>query len=191
MAIFIHPTAAVDEGARIGDGTKIWHFSHLMAGCQLGAACNLGQNVFVADGVVLGRNCKVQNNVSLYRGVACGNNVFIGPSAVFTNVKNPRAEVNRRGNYEATRLEDGVTVGANTVIVCGVTIGAYAMIGAGSVVTKDVPPYTLVVGNPARHLGFVSKTGSRLEFDEAGFAFCEDAGAKYRRNEQGLVEPLP
>ncbi|OAV44576.1 acyltransferase [Lewinella sp. 4G2] len=179
MAIFIHPTAVVDEGARLGDGTKIWHFCHLMPGCQLGARCNLGQNVFVAEGVTLGRNCKVQNNVSLYTGVTAGNDVFIGPSAVFTNVKNPRSAVNRRGQYLPTTLGDGVTIGANAVIVCGTTIADYAMVGAGSVVTKDIAPYSLVVGNPARHLYYVSKAGERLDFDASGTAFCAAAGEKY------------
>lgn len=179
MAIFIHPTAVVDEGALIGDGTKIWHFCHVMSKAKLGAKCNLGQNVFVADGVVLGRNCKVQNNVSLYSGVECADDVFIGPSAVFTNVKNPRAAVNRRGNYTPTKLAQGVTIGANAVIVCGNQLGEYAMVGAGSVVTKDVPPFSLVAGNPARHLGWVSKAGNRLQFDSKGEAFCAAAGAKY------------
>lgn len=192
MAIFIHPTAVVDEGARIGDGTKIWHFCHLMPDCQLGAKCNLGQNVFVASGVTLGRNCKVQNNVSLYAGVTCADDVFIGPSAVFTNVKNPRAAVNRRGEYLTTKLECGVTIGANAVIVCGVSLGAYAMVGAGSVVTKDVAPHSLVVGNPARHIGWVSEAGNRLEFDEHNEAVCEAAGARYRWNEeQSKVERIP
>ena len=180
MAIFVHPTAVVDHGARLGDGTKIWHFCHLMPGCQLGANCNLGQNVFVAGGVTLGRNCKVQNNVSLYAGVTCANDVFIGPSAVFTNVKNPRSAVNRRGEYSDTHLETGVTVGAGAVIVCGVTLRAYAMVGAGSVVTRDVEAYSLVVGNPARHLGWVSKAGERLEFDARGEAVCAAAGARYQ-----------
>ena len=188
MAIFIHPTAIVDEGARLGDGTKIWHFCHLMPGCQLGARCNLGQNVFVADGVVLGRNCKVQNNVSLYTGMTCGNDVFIGPSAVFTNVKNPRSAVNRRGEYLPTILADGVTIGANAVVVCGVNVDRYAMVGAGSVVTKDVAAYSLVVGNPARHIGYVSKAGERLQFDASGEAFCAAAGAKYVLGETGCVE---
>ena len=191
MAIFIHPTAVVDEGARIGDGSKIWHFCHLMPDCQLGARCNLGQNVFVASGVVLGRNCKVQNNVSLYAGVTCADDVFIGPSVVFTNVKNPRAAVNRRGKYVPTKLERGVTIGANAVVVCGVTLGAYAMVGAGSVVTRDVRPYSLVVGNPSRHVGWVSEAGERLEFDEGGEAVCEAAGARYRLDkEQGEVVRL-
>ncbi|NJC26464.1 acyltransferase [Neolewinella antarctica] len=188
MPVFIHPTAVVDEGARIGDGTKIWHFCHLSSGSQLGAKCNLGQNVYVASGVVLGRNCKVQNNVSLYTGVTCADDVFIGPSAVFTNVKNPRAAVNRRGEYAATKLERGVTIGANAVIVCGVTLAAYAMVGAGSVVTKDVAAYSLVVGNPARHVGWVSKAGVRLDFDAEGRAFCADAGVGYFLDERGCWE---
>ena len=188
MAIFVHPTAVVDDGARLGDGTKIWHFSHLMPGCQLGARCNLGQNVFVAGGVRLGRNCKVQNNVSLYAGLTCEDDVFIGPSAVFTNVRNPRSAVDRRGEYQATHLERGVTVGANAVIVCGVTLRRYAMVGAGAVVTRDVAAYSLVVGNPARHLGWVSEAGERLEFDERGQAVCAAAGVRYTLDkERGAV----
>lgn len=182
----IHPTAVVDEGARLGPGTAVWHFCHLMPGCELGENCNLGQNVFVAGGVVLGRNCKVQNNVSLYAGVRVGNDVFIGPSAVFTNVKNPRSAINRRGDYVPTVLEDGVTVGANAVIVCGVTLGEYCMVGAGSVVTRDVPPFTLVVGNPARPLGHVSRAGERLRFDADGRAVCPHDGSAYLLTEAGV-----
>lgn len=188
MAIFVHPTAVVDDGARIGDGSKIWHFSHLMPGCQLGANCNLGQNVFVADEVQLGRNCKVQNNVSLFSGVECADDVFIGPSAVFTNVKNPRSGVNRRGEYTPTKLAKGVTVGANAVIICGVRLAEYAMVGAGSVVTKSVEAYSLVVGNPARHIGYVSKSGERLDFNEEGEAFCAAAGTRYVLDEEGCRE---
>ena len=186
MATYIHPTAVVDEGARIGAGTRIWHFCHLMPDCELGEACNLGQNVFVASGVVLGRNCKVQNNVSLYAGMTCADDVFIGPSAVFTNVKNPRSAVNRRGEYTGTHLSRGVTIGANAVIVCGVTLHAYAMVGAGAVVTKDVPPYVLVVGNPARPVGYVSEAGERLHFGADGRAVCAVAGAVYELQEQGV-----
>ena len=187
MEYFAHPTAVIDPGARIGAGSKIWHFCHLMPDCELGTDCNLGQNVFVANGVVLGRNCKVQNNVSLYSGVTAGDDVFIGPSAVFTNVKNPRSGVNRRGQYVETVLEDGVTVGANAVIVCGVKLGRFAMVGAGSVVTKDIAPFTLVVGNPARPLGFVSRAGERLEFT-GGRATCPHDGSVYRL-ENGAVRP--
>lgn len=179
MNYFSHPTAIIDPGARIGSDSKIWHFCHLMPDCELGEGCSLGQNVFVASGVVLGRNCKVQNNVSLYAGLSCGDDVFIGPSAVFTNVINPRSGVNRRGEYLPTKLEDGVSVGANAVIVCGTTLHRYAFVGAGSVVTKDVPAYALVVGNPARQIGWMSAAGGRLEFDPNGQALCPESGAEY------------
>ena len=191
MDYFVHPTAVVDAGARIGAGSKIWHFCHLMPGSQLGERCNLGQNVFVANGVVLGRNCKVQNNVSLYTGVSCGDDVFIGPSAVFTNVRNPRAAVNRRGEYLPTRLADGVTVGANAVIVCGVTLGRCAFVGAGSVVTHDVPDYGLVVGNPARQIGWMSAAGERLTFGDDGRAVCPTEGTVYRLADGSVTEEVP
>lgn len=187
MSPFIHPTAVVDEGARLGAGTKVWHFCHLMPDCEIGEACSLGQNVFVASGVRLGRNCKVQNNVSLYAGVTCGDDVFIGPSAVFTNVINPRSAVNRRGEYLPTVLKNGVTIGANAVIVCGTTLHEYAFVGAGSVVTKDVPAYGLVVGSPARQVGWMSAAGGRLTFDEAGEAVCPESGERYLLRE-GVVQ---
>ena len=180
MDHFVHPSAIIDDGARIGAGSKIWHFCHLMPDCEVGADCSLGQNVFVASGVTLGRNCKVQNNVSLYTGVRCGDDVFIGPSAVFTNVTNPRSAVNRRGEYQSTILENGVSIGANAVIVCGITLHEYAFVGAGSVVTKDIPAYALVVGNPARQIGWMSAAGGRLTFDEEGRAVCPEDGATYR-----------
>jgi len=183
MDYFAHSSAIIDPGAIVGAGSKIWHFCHLMPDCVLGADCNLGQNVFVATGVRLGSNCKVQNNVSLYAGVTAGNDVFIGPSAVFTNVNNPRATVNRRGEYLPTILKDGVSVGANAVIVCGVTLHEFAFVGAGSVVTKDVPPYALVVGNPARQIGWMSAAGGRLEFGEAGQAVCPEDGTSYLLDE--------
>ncbi|MBC6993942.1 acyltransferase [Neolewinella lacunae] len=176
----IHPSAIVDSGARIGNNTRVWHFCHLMAGCEIGENCSLGQNVFVATGVRLGNNCKVQNNVSLYEGVTCGDDVFIGPSAVFTNVLNPRAAVNRRDEYRPTLLEDGVTIGANAVIVCGVRLAHHAFVGAGSVVTKDVAPFALVVGNPARQIGWMSVAGGRLHFNEAGRAICPVTQQVYR-----------
>lgn len=184
----IHPTAIIDEGARIGAGTKIWHFCHLMPDCEIGEACSLGQNVFVASGVTLGRNCKVQNNVSLYAGVTCGNDVFIGPSAVFTNVVNPRSAVNRKSEYLPTILEDGVTIGANAVIVCGTRLAHHSFVGAGSVVTKDVVGYALVVGNPARQIGWMSAAGGRLHFNEAGRAICSITGEVYKL-ENGQVLP--
>ncbi len=176
---FSHPTAVIDEGCTIGKGTKIWHFSHLMAGCELGEGCNIGQNVVVSSGVVLGRNVKVQNNVSLYTGVICADDVFLGPSCVFTNVINPRSAVNRRDQYQTTRVGRGASIGANATIVCGNDIGAFAMIGAGAVVTKDVPEYALLVGNPAKQLGWVSEYGHRLHFDESGRAVCPESKQVY------------
>ncbi|UYZ58498.1 acyltransferase [Hymenobacter latericus] len=177
---FAHPTAVLDDGCRIGAGTRIWHFCHVSSGAELGEGCSLGQNVFVAEGVRLGRNVKVQNNVSLYAGVECHDDVFIGPSAVFTNVRNPRAAVPRRHQYQATVLEQGVSIGANSTIVCGVHLGAYAFVGAGSVVTKNVLPYALVYGNPARQHGWVSQHGHRLQFDAAGSAACPESGWQYQ-----------
>lgn len=177
--VFIHPSAIVEEGARLGKGTKVWHFSHLMPECILGENCSLGQNVFVAKGVVLGNNVKVQNNVSLYEGVVCEDDVFLGPSMVFTNVINPRSAVNRRGQYATTVVEKGATIGANATIVCGNRIGAHAFIGAGAVVTRDVPAFALVVGNPARQSGWMSRFGHRLSFDHAGKATCPESGEKY------------
>ncbi|PJJ48451.1 acyltransferase [Hymenobacter chitinivorans] len=178
-AYFAHPTAVLDEGCRIGDGCRIWHFAHLMPGCELGEKCSIGQNVMVADGVKLGRNVKVQNNVSLYTGVECADDVFLGPSVVFTNVRNPRSAVVRRDQYQPTVLEKGVSIGANSTIVCGVRLGEYAFVGAGSVVTKDVKPYALVYGNPARQHGWMSAFGHRLQFDAAGQATCPESGEEY------------
>jgi UDP-2-acetamido-3-amino-2,3-dideoxy-glucuronate N-acetyltransferase len=165
---FKHESAYVDEGAIVGEGTKVWHFCHIMKGAQIGSCCNFGQNVHVANNVVIGSNVKVQNNVSLYDGVVVDDHVFLGPSCVFTNIKNPRSEVNRRGAYLKTHIQRGATIGANATIVCGITIGKYAFVGAGAVVTKDVPDYALVVGNPARQIGWVDESGNRsLKMHEA------------------------
>ena len=184
---YAHPTAVLDEGCHIGRGSRIWHFSHVSAGADIGDDCNLGQNVFIAEGVTLGRNCKVQNNVSLYGGVVCEDDVFLGPSVVFTNVKNPRSAVPRKGagHYQTTYLERGVTVGANATIVCGVRLGRYAFVGAGSVVTHDVLPYALVFGTPARPQGWMSAAGHRLAFDENRNATCPETGEKYELSADG------
>lgn len=176
---FVHNTAIVDDGASIGEGSKIWHFSHVMPGAVIGKNCNLGQNVFVANGVKLGDNVKVQNNVSIYEGVECEDDVFLGPSMVFTNVYNPRSAVNRKGEYMKTVVGKGATIGANATIVCGNPIGEYAFIGAGSVVTKEVPAYALIVGNPGKQIGWMSQHGERLEFDEDGKAVCPGSGQHY------------
>lgn len=177
---FVHETAIVDDGAEIGGGTKIWHFSHIMADCIIGENCNFGQNVVVSPGVVLGKNVKVQNNVSIYTGVICGDDVFLGPSMVFTNVTNPRSAVNRRGQYAETHVGQGASIGANATIVCGHDIGKFAFIGAGAVVTKNVPDYALLVGNPARHIGWMSEYGHRLEFDMHGRAVCPESKQEYQ-----------
>lgn len=179
MDFFIHSTAVLDEGCEIGAGTKIWHFSHIMPNCKLGRNCNIGQNVVISPEVVLGNNVKVQNNVSLYTGVTCGDDVFLGPSCVFTNVINPRSAVNRRAQYTKTHVGQGASIGANATIVCGNDIGAFAFIGAGAVVTKNVAPYALVVGNPARQIGWMSEFGHRLNFDSNGRAICEESGQVY------------
>ncbi len=180
MEYFAHETAVIDAGCQIGAGTKIWHFSHLMPGCQLGKNCNIGQNVVISPQVVLGHNVKVQNNVSIYTGVTCEDDVFLGPSMVFTNVINPRSAVNRRDNYLRTHVGQGASIGANATIVCGHNIGAYAFIGAGAVVTKPVPDFALVVGNPARQIGWMSEFGHRLQFDTDGRATCPESGQKYQ-----------
>ena len=177
---FAHTTAVIDEGCQIGEGTKIWHFSHLMTGCVLGKNCNIGQNVVISPAVILGDNVKVQNNVSVYTGVTCDDDVFLGPSCVFTNVVNPRSGINRRGAFADTHVGKGATIGANATIVCGHNIGAYAFIGAGAVVTKNVPPYALLVGNPARQTGWMSEYGHRLKFDENGIAVCPESKQEYR-----------
>jgi UDP-2-acetamido-3-amino-2,3-dideoxy-glucuronate N-acetyltransferase len=176
---FAHETAVVDEGCKIGEGTKIWHFSHIMAGCAIGQHCNIGQNVVISPEVVLGNNVKVQNNVSIYTGVTCEDDVFLGPSMVFTNVTNPRSAVNRRGQYAKTVVKKGASIGANATIVCGHDIGEFAFIGAGAVVTKHVPAYALVVGNPAKQMGWMSEYGHKLNFDKQGEATCPENGDKY------------
>lgn len=176
---FAHETAVIDDGCTIGKGTKIWHFSHIMEGCRIGENCNLGQNVVVSPGVKLGSNVKVQNNVSIYTGVICEDDVFLGPSMVFTNVVNPRSAVIRRDQYVETIVGRGASIGANATIVCGNNIGKYAFIGAGAVVTKEVKAYSLVIGNPARHAGWISEYGHKLSFDEQGVAFCPESGDKY------------
>jgi UDP-2-acetamido-3-amino-2,3-dideoxy-glucuronate N-acetyltransferase len=179
MNYYAHPSAIIDEGCEIGEGSKIWHFSHIMPKCKLGKNCNIGQNVVVSPDVILGNNVKVQNNVSIYTGVTCDDDVFLGPSCVFTNVTNPRSAVVRRGQYAKTHVGKGATIGANATIVCGHDIGAYAFIGAGAVVTKTVPPYALVVGNPARQIGWMSEYGHQLKFDEDGIAFCPESKDRY------------
>lgn len=186
---FAHESAVIDPGAQIGSGSKIWHFSHIMASAQIGEACNIGQNVVVSPEVVLGRNVKVQNNVSIYTGVICEDDVFLGPSCVFTNVTNPRSRINRRSKYEKTLVRQGVTIGANATILCGIEIGKYAFIGAGAVVTKDVLPYSLVVGNPSKSIGWMSEYGHRLHFDGTGHATCPESKENYHL-EGGVVKKL-
>lgn len=177
---FSHPTAIVDEGCSIGKGTKIWHFSHIMPHCTIGENCNIGQNVVISPEVVLGRNVKIQNNVSIYTGVTCDDDVFLGPSMVFTNVINPRSAVNRKSEYAKTHVGKGASIGANATIVCGHDIGEFAFIGAGAVVTKNVPAYALVIGNPARQTGWMSEYGHKLVFDREGTAECSESKDKYR-----------
>ena len=177
---FAHSSAFIDEGCKIGKGTKIWHFSHIMTNCTLGENCNIGQNVVISPEVVLGKNVKVQNNVSIYTGVICDDDVFLGPSMVFTNVINPRSAVNRKSEYAKTHVGKGVSIGANATIVCGHDILDYAFIGAGTVVTKTVPAYALVVGNPSRQIGWMSEFGHRLEFDTNGKATCKESGQVYQ-----------
>ena len=186
---FAHETAVIDGGCKIGKGTKIWHFSHVMTGSEIGENCNIGQNVVILTGVKLGKNVKVQNNVSIYTGVICDDDVFLGPSMVFTNVINPRSAIIRKDSYLTTIVEKGVTIGANSTIVCGNRIGTYAFIGAGAVVTKDVKPYSLVVGNPARQTGWMSEYGHKLIFDNSGIATCPESGERYKL-EDGKVSKL-
>jgi UDP-2-acetamido-3-amino-2,3-dideoxy-glucuronate N-acetyltransferase len=176
---YAHPTAVIDEGCSIGEGSKIWHFSHIMPKCKLGKNCNIGQNVVISPEVVLGNNVKVQNNVSIYTGVTCDDDVFLGPSMVFTNVTNPRSAVNRKDQYAKTHVGKGASIGANSTIVCGHDIGEFAFIGAGAVVTKNVPAYALLVGNPAKQIGWMSEYGHRLKFDANGIAVCEESKQTY------------
>ena len=177
---YSHPSAVIDEGCVIGTGTKIWHFSHIMSNCVIGENCNIGQNVVISPEVILGNNVKVQNNVSVYTGVICDNDVFLGPSCVFTNVINPRSAINRKGQYSKTHVGEGASIGANATIVCGHDIGRFALIGAGAVITKTVPDYALMVGNPARQTGWISEYGHKLQFNEEGLAVCPESGQEYR-----------
>ena len=189
MGYFAHETAVIDEGCKIGEGTRIWHFSHIMPNCVIGEGCNIGQNVVISPEVILGKNVKIQNNVSIYTGVICEDDVFLGPSMVFTNVINPRSAVNRKEQYAKTIVKKGASIGANATIVCGHDIGEFAFIGAGAVVTKTVPAYALVVGNPARQMGWMSEFGHRLEFDAAGKATCPESGQEYKL-ENGKVSRI-
>jgi UDP-2-acetamido-3-amino-2,3-dideoxy-glucuronate N-acetyltransferase len=186
---FAHETAVIDKDCKVGKGTKIWHFSHIMTGSEIGENCNIGQNVVISPGVKLGRNVKVQNNVSIYTGVICDDDVFLGPSMVFTNILNPRSEIVRKDCYLDTIVEKGATIGANATILCGNVIGRYAFIGAGAVVTKDVKPYALVVGNPAHQTGWMSEFGHKLDFDNLGMAVCHESGERYRL-ENGIVSKI-
>jgi len=184
---FVHPSSYVDEGCEIGSGTKIWHFSHIMPNCKIGKNCNIGQNVVISPGVVLGRNVKIQNNVSIYTGVTCDDDVFLGPSMVFTNVVNPRSAVNRKNEYAATHVGRGASIGANATIICGHNIGEFAFIGAGAVVTKNVPPYSLWVGNPARQMGWISEFGHRLKFDAENKATCPESKQEYQLTDGRVI----
>lgn len=186
---FAHPTAVIDDGCKIAKGVKIWHFSHIMPNCVIGENCNIGQNVVISPDVVLGRNVKVQNNVSIYTGVTCADDVFLGPSMVFTNVINPRSAINRKNEYAKTHVGKGASIGANATIVCGHDIGEYAFIGAGAVVTKNIPPYSLWVGNPAKQMGWISEYGHRLKFDKTGVAECPESKQKYKL-EEGKVSKI-
>ncbi len=179
-----HSTAVIDQGCQIGSGTKIWHFSHVMQNCEIGENCNIGQNVVVSPEVVLGNNVKVQNNVSVYTGVVCEDDVFLGPSMVFTNIKNPRSAISRKHQFAKTFIRKGASIGANSTIICGVEIGKFAMIGAGAVVTKDAKPYALVVGNPSKQIGWVSEFGHRLEFNYKGIATCTESGERYQLKDE-------
>ncbi len=183
-----HSTAVIDQGCQIGAGTKIWHFSHIMQDCEIGENCNLGQNVVVSPEVILGNNVKVQNNVSIYTGVICEDDVFLGPSMVFTNVINPRSAIMRKEQYLKTRIKRGASIGANATIICGIEIGNYAMIGAGAVVTKDVKPYALVIGNPSKQIGWVGEFGHRLDFNESNVAECHESKQKYQLKNNSVTK---
>jgi len=185
---FAHSSAIIDEGCKIGKGTKIWHFSHIMPNCFIGEGCNIGQNVVISPEVVLGRNVKIQNNVSIYTGVICDDDVFLGPSMVFTNVINPRSAINRKNEYSKTHVGKGASIGANATIVCGHDIGEYAFIGAGAVITKNVPPYSLWVGNPAKQMGWISEYGHRLQFDKDNMAICKESKEKYKLENNKLTK---
>jgi UDP-2-acetamido-3-amino-2,3-dideoxy-glucuronate N-acetyltransferase len=185
---FAHETAVIDEGCKIAKGVKIWHFSHIMSNCEIGENCNIGQNVVISPQVILGKNVKIQNNVSIYTGVICEDDVFLGPSMVFTNVTNPRSAVNRRGEYSRTLVKKGASIGANSTIVCGHDIGEFAFIGAGAVVTKTVPAYALVVGNPAKHVGWMSEFGHKLSFDASGIAICPESQEKYQLKDGAVIK---
>lgn len=187
MNYYVHPSSVIDEGCRIGEGTRVWHFCHIMSGAIIGSNCVLGQNVMLASGVVLGNNVKVQNNVSLYEGVICEDDVFLGPSVVLTNVINPRSAISRKTAYKPTLIKKGASIGANATIICGNTIGSYAFIGAGAVVTRDVLPYELITGNPGRQTGWMSEYGHRLHFDASGMASCKESGQQYRLSDNGVT----
>ncbi len=192
--MFIHPTAVIDDNVAIGEDTRVWHFAHLVSGCRVGSRCSIGQNVVVMSTAVVGDGCRIQNNVSVYDGVTLESDVFVGPSAVFTNVINPRAFISRKSEYQPTLVRHGASIGANATIVCGHEIGEFALIGAGSVVTRDVPPYALMMGNPARQSGWVSRAGHKLAFDADGTATCPETGERYRLTADGRgrkrVEPI-
>mgnify|MGYP006078503959 FL=1 len=185
---FAHETAVIDADCTIGKDTKIWHFSHIMSHCSIGEGCNLGQNVVVSPKVILGKNVKVQNNVSIYTGVICEDDVFLGPSMVFTNVMNPRSAIKRQNEYQTTLVKKGASIGANATVICGNTIGEYAFIGAGAVVTKEVLPFALVVGNPSKQIGWVSEYGHRLEFDKKGFATCKESKQAYQLKKHAVIK---
>ena len=185
---FAHKTAVIDDNCEIGKDTKIWHFSHIMSNSIIGEGCNIGQNVVVSPHVILGKNVKVQNNVSIYTGVTCEDDVFLGPSMVFTNVMNPRSAVNRKNEYQKTVVKKGATIGANATIVCGNTIGEYSFIGAGAVVTKEILPFALVVGNPSKQIGWVSEFGHKLDFDENGIAICKESNQKYQQKNNRVTK---
>ncbi|MBT4412849.1 MAG: N-acetyltransferase [Polaribacter sp.] len=188
MDYFAHETAVIDDNCTIGKGTKIWHFSHIMSNCSIGESCNLGQNVVVSPEVILGKNVKVQNNVSIYTGVICEDDVFLGPSMVFTNVINPRSAIIRKNEYLKTIVKKGASIGANATIVCGNDIGEFAFIGAGAVVTKEILPYALVVGNPSKQIGWVGEFGHRLEFNKQGFATCKESGQEYQLKDNSVIK---